>query len=65
MYTKNQLARFSGSAHKVCLGGGGVWRVPTNYVVTPTSYLVEVGLGQFKFQLNLSHPLAYYLIGQP
>ena len=47
--TENQLPRSSGSALKVCVvgwwGGGGVgWWVPLDYVVTPTSSWVEVGL---------------------
>ena len=43
LHTENQLPRLSGSALKVCVG----W-VPLNYVVTPTVYWVEVGLGQLR-----------------
>jgi hypothetical protein len=49
LHTENQLPGLPGSALKVCVGGGGVgwggvgW-VPLNYVVTPTSFWVGVGL---------------------
>ena len=46
LYTENQLPRLSGSGLKVCGGGvGGVGGgLHTNCLVTPTSFLVEVGL---------------------
>ena len=48
VHTENCLPRLSVSDLKVCVGWVGFgWWVPVNYVVTPTSYWVEVGLWQF------------------
>ena len=42
LHTENQLPGLPENALKVCVGGVG-W-VPLNYVVTPTSFWVGVGL---------------------
>ena len=42
LHTKNKLSSLSVSALKVCVGWW--WLVSIKYVVTPTLYLVEVGL---------------------
>jgi hypothetical protein len=44
LYTENQLPRLSGSGLKVCDGVVGVGGLDTNCLVTPTSFLIEVGL---------------------
>ena len=47
LHTENQHPGLSGSAVELCVGGWGMvgW-VPPNYVITPTLYWFEVGLGQ-------------------